>query len=53
MDNETYEAPKLESYGSIHNLTGALGPSTIEDYDARSPEVNTTGSYDVVPRGSH
>lgn len=45
--DKPYQAPEVRSFGSLKQLTGILGPSTVEDVDERTSEEGT-GSFSVT-----
>lgn len=43
-----YQSPELKTYGSVTDLTAALGPSAKEDLDERTNDEDT-GSFNITP----
>jgi hypothetical protein len=43
-----YQSPELKTYGSVTDLTAAIGPSAKEDFDVRAQDENTRGSFNVT-----
>lgn len=42
-----YQAPELETYGSVTDLTGVIGPSSEADVN-RNTGAEGTGSFNVT-----